>query len=56
MSSLRLAILASMREAGITSPQQAPSASPPRKRMPCWLPLGRARPACYAFLTMSGGR
>ena len=32
MSSLRLAILASMREAGITSPQQAPSASPPRKR------------------------
>ena len=31
MSSLRLAILASMREAGITSPQQAPSASPPRK-------------------------
>ena len=34
----------------------ASSASPPRKRMPCWLPLGRARPACYAFLTMSGGR
>ena len=32
MSSLRLAILASMREAGITSPQQAPSAAPPRKR------------------------
>jgi len=32
MSSLRLAIQASMREAGMTSPHQAPSASPPRKR------------------------